>query len=172
MSGQKFISTTRLKLRLKERKIKIFEKNEVEYDFFNSIDKENIIKGYILKKDGDKMEVAVKRVMMGIDYERELREIELLNEFKNKEHFVFFHGVYVEENSNIVLVFLELLKMNLRKYLENKEITKVEKLKVSKEILSCIFTLHSKGIIHRDLKPENICFDSEMKIKLIDFGKN
>lgn len=30
--------------------------------------------------------------------------------------------------------------------------------------------MHSKGIAHRDLKPENIMLDSQLNLKLIDFG--
>lgn len=33
-----------------------------------------------------------------------------------------------------------------------------------------INTCHKNSICHRDLKPENILFDSEGKIKVIDFG--
>ncbi len=155
---------------LKEKNIKIFEKEEFECDFYNSIDKENIIKGFIINSDNTKTEVAIKRIMLIHEYERVLREIELLNEFKNNQYFVCFHGVYIEETKNIILVFLDLLKMNLRKYLENKLIKKEQKLIICRDILSCILVLHSKGIIHRDLKPENICFDQDLNLKLIDFG--
>lgn len=156
---------------LKKRDIKIFEKEEFECDFYNSIDKENIIKGYIINSDYSKREVAIKRVMLIPDHDQILSEIELLNELKNNPHFVNFYGVYIEETKNIILIFLELLCMNLRKFLDKKSIKKEEKLSICRELLECILVLHSKGIIHRDLKPENICFDQFMKLKLIDFGK-
>ncbi|EDO17957.1 hypothetical protein Kpol_1054p2 [Vanderwaltozyma polyspora DSM 70294] len=40
----------------------------------------------------------------------------------------------------------------------------------SAQIIDAIHFVHSRGIIHRDIKPENILLDSEMKVKLTDFG--
>ncbi|KAH9818729.1 kinase-like domain-containing protein [Melampsora americana] len=38
------------------------------------------------------------------------------------------------------------------------------------EILDAIDHMHSRGVIHRDLKPENILLDTQMRIKIADFG--
>ncbi|CAH8448144.1 unnamed protein product [Dicrocoelium dendriticum] len=38
------------------------------------------------------------------------------------------------------------------------------------DLLSAIDYAHSCGVVHRDLKAENLLFDSNMKIKLIDFS--
>jgi 3-phosphoinositide dependent protein kinase-1 len=40
----------------------------------------------------------------------------------------------------------------------------------SAEILMALDHMHSKGIIHRDLKPENVLLDSNMHVKICDFG--
>ena len=40
----------------------------------------------------------------------------------------------------------------------------------SAQILDTIDYMHSKGVIHRDLKPENVLLDSQMHVKITDFG--
>ncbi|KAI6189768.1 Non-specific serine/threonine protein kinase [Aphelenchoides bicaudatus] len=39
-----------------------------------------------------------------------------------------------------------------------------------RQIVSAVQYLHSKGVIHRDLKAENLLLDSDMNIKIADFG--
>ena len=38
------------------------------------------------------------------------------------------------------------------------------------QIVDTVLWIHSKGIVHRDMKPENVLLDSNMRIKLTDFG--
>lgn len=38
------------------------------------------------------------------------------------------------------------------------------------QILDAVQYMHSRGVIHRDLKPENVLLDSQMHVKITDFG--
>ena len=38
------------------------------------------------------------------------------------------------------------------------------------QILDTIDYMHARGVIHRDLKPENVLLDSQMHVKITDFG--
>lgn len=38
------------------------------------------------------------------------------------------------------------------------------------QILDAVDYMHSRGVIHRDLKPENVLLDSQMHVKITDFG--
>jgi serine/threonine protein kinase len=38
------------------------------------------------------------------------------------------------------------------------------------QAFSAVNYIHKKGFVHRDLKPENICLESNLELKVIDFG--
>lgn len=59
---------------------------------------------------------------------------------------------------------------SLRNFLKKKKPELDEFEKIVSQILAGLSYAHSRNIIHRDLKPENILIDSNLKIKIADFG--
>ncbi|XP_048059938.1 interferon-induced, double-stranded RNA-activated protein kinase-like isoform X2 [Megalobrama amblycephala] len=47
---------------------------------------------------------------------------------------------------------------------------KADASRISRQVLTAVEYIHSKGLIHRDLKPANIMFSSEGGVKVGDFG--
>ncbi|MGB9665007.1 MAG: serine/threonine-protein kinase, partial [Ignavibacteria bacterium] len=60
--------------------------------------------------------------------------------------------------------------VSLRNFLKNNRLEFNDFEKIVIQILSGLRYAHSKNIIHRDLKPENILIDSNLNIKIADFG--
>ena len=53
-----------------------------------------------------------------------------------------------------------------RKFRLNEDLAK----KITHQVATALYYLHSFGIVHRDLKPTNVCLDNNYKLYLIDFG--
>ena len=75
-----------------------------------------------------------------------------LREYLNRE--CTFHHFFFPKNSSIATIPYKLAQQYLA------------------ELVDIFEYLHSRNIAHRDLKPENCLLDSEMHIKLSDFGSS
>lgn len=51
-----------------------------------------------------------------------------------------------------------------------EQLSYIEAMFVTAEVVQILEGLHSKGIVHRDLKPENLMLDDAFHLKIIDFG--
>jgi 3-phosphoinositide dependent protein kinase-1 len=83
-------------------------------------------------------------------------------------HVVSFKE-YFEDRFQIYFVLELLPNGTLTDFLQKKP--KIEEIRnICAQILLILSEIHRQGIIHRDIKPENFLFDSENRMKIIDFG--
>lgn len=58
----------------------------------------------------------------------------------------------------------------LASLLDNGPLSEAETLRIARQVLIALRTLHAAGIIHRDIKPSNLLIDPSGIVKLADFG--
>ena len=71
----------------------------------------------------------------------------------------------------VLYIQMELCERTLRDWLDGREeVNSRENFTVFQQLLLAAQYLHSRGILHRDIKPRNIFVNSQLNIKLGDFG--
>lgn len=111
-------------------------------------------------------------------YTQALNEVTMLEQISQPQCNPFLACYYSHEYVNDKLyiesefidgVTLNIYCDNIRR---NGEYDKLYKhlLLITKDIMTGIKLVHSKGIIHNDIKPENILIDKQLTPKLVDFG--
>ncbi|KAK6337213.1 Cyclin-dependent kinase catalytic subunit [Orbilia javanica] len=121
--------------------------------------------------------VALKKIRLEQEDEgvpsTAIREISLLKELNTNENIVRLHNIVHADGHKLYLVF-EFLDMDLKKYMET--IPKGVPLdpglvkKFMSQLCSGVKFCHGRRILHRDLKPQNLLIDSNLNLKLADFG--
>ena len=78
---------------------------------------------------------------------------------------------YIEKNyDKFILIQMELCKCNLEEHLKLNDLTFLDKINISKDILNGLQYIHENNIIHRDLKLSNIFMSYDNIVKIGDFG--
>ena len=126
-----------------------------------------------LDEQNDRM-VACKIVHRNIFHNLDLltsfeRELRILERLHHPNIVQIYEVLYF---TDLIIIVMEYCSNgDLHSYIYSQYfISENEIISIATQLLNALSYLHSKGLAHRDIKPENIVFDSNMNLKLIDFG--
>jgi len=97
------------------------------------------------------------------------REVSILQQISHKNIITVDH---LEEDENYLFVFTEFLnEKDVWSYIErNGKFNEEKAFGLFKQMVSALEHCHSQQICHHDFKLENCVINSEMELKIIDFG--
>ncbi len=120
------------------------------------------------------MDVAVKKVF-NPNINEELKsefnnELVMLSRYRHPNIVMLVGAVTVPPTLCIVMEYCR--EGTLFDLLHKKKTTLLEKdkTKIANQILLAVLYLHRHGIVHRDIKSHNILVNSQLDVKLCDFG--
>ena len=103
------------------------------------------------------------------DYQLVKKEISILKIVKHKNIVRLFEILETPRHIFIVMEYCE--GGDIMSYILNrKRLTELESLKFFHQLINALYYLHSQNITHRDIKIDNLLLDSNLDLKLIDFG--
>ncbi|VDM19972.1 unnamed protein product [Wuchereria bancrofti] len=117
--------------------------------------------------------VAMKCVRLDDDDEgvpsSALREICLLKELKHQNIVRLYDVVHSERKLTLVFEYCD---QDLKKYFDScsGEIDQQIVKSLMQQLLCGLAFCHSHNVLHRDLKPQNLLINTNMQLKLADFG--
>lgn len=94
----------------------------------------------------------------------------LLQELNSHENIIRLLNVIKAENDRDIYLIFEYMETDLHTVIRANILEDVHKEFIVYQILKALKYIHSAGIIHRDLKPSNILINSDVNIKICDFG--
>ena len=96
----------------------------------------------------------------------------LLNSAAKHPNIVQYIHTYMDPETDLPVLLMELCDESLTKFLEKSRIplTYHLELNLSNDIAQALCYLHSNGVIHRDLTSNNVLLIAESRAKVTDFG--
>lgn len=97
------------------------------------------------------------------------REVMTMRKVRHPRIVQFFGSFEDKESYYIVMEFVE--GGDLEQCIEKRGfVDECTSIRILWQLLSAVSCLHKRNIVHKDIKPQNILLDSNMNVKLADFG--
>lgn len=126
-----------------------------------------------------KQKVAIKKIFNVFEQDKEyqkriLREVKILRHFRNHSNIVSLTDLVPPRSYDQfrdVYIITDLMDSDMRAIVKSpQELTDQNIQYFLYQILRGIKFVHSANVLHRDIKPSNILLNSEMDVKICDFG--
>lgn len=121
-----------------------------------------------------KQVVALKKVFEAFrnstDSQRTYREVIFLQDLNGHDNIVRLRNIIRAENNMDLYLVFEYMEADLHLVIRANILEDVHRQYIIYQLLKALKYIHSAGLIHRDLKPANILINSDVVIKVADFG--
>ena len=114
--------------------------------------------------------VTLKFFSRGDNNEAQRLALNEINILKDSNHPSIVKLIDSQTNEEYVVLVLEYLPMDLRRYISSQRTLPQELVRsYAFQILAGLYNIHQRGIIHRDLKPEKLLIDENGQLKISGF---
>lgn len=94
-------------------------------------------------------------------------EVKQLSYLRHPNLCLFMGSTLVPDK---IMIVTELMSMNLYSFIKNRKPSLIQRMRVAKDAALGINWLHANKLIHRNIKPNNLLVDSNLVVKVSDFG--